>query len=143
MLDRIGKAEKLNTRHRRTSEMSNLQVTPPRLQILGNKATMTVFRLCLTAKQDRAFEDLLIEGGVHAPLRQEFEEAALVVGPFDFPAAVGAQKLFCRCEQWLVQVVDRANLFEEIGKILALSKASQLRYVVQADVNQSAYSRRS
>lgn len=123
--------------------MSNLQVTPPRLQILGNKATMTVLRLRLTAKQDRALEHLLIERSVHTPFRQQFEEAALVVGPFDFLAAIGAQKLLCRCEQRLVQVVDRANLFEEVGKILALSKASQLRHVVHADVNQSAYSCRS
>lgn len=115
--------------------MCDPQVAPALLEILQHQAAVTPFGRRLATEQDRGdVEQVAIKPLLDTPLAHQIEETALVLLPAALLLAVCVEQRLCRRQQRLVEVLRAAELAQEVGEVLALGKARELRDVVEPDV---------
>jgi len=96
-------------------------------KILCDKSTMTAIGLFLTTKKTIRIAQLLDSPNVFDPtLVHQLEKCVLVFVPPASTFLVRAQELWRGGEKWDVRVLDGANFFEKVWKILLLGEAGKL-----------------
>lgn len=96
---------------------------------------MTVLGGGLAAEQHGGdVEEAAVEPFFDFALAHEGQEAPLVLLPIALALPVLIKKVLRGGEQWLVQVVGGAQLAQEVGEVVALGEAGELRDVVEADI---------
>jgi len=98
-----------------------------RSKILCDKSTMTAIGLFLATEQAICIAQFLDSPSVFDPtLAHQLEKCVLVFVPLSSTFLVRVQELRRGGEEWDVCVLDGANFFEKIWKILLLGEAGKL-----------------
>ena len=114
-----------------------MHVVPVVTEVLGDQATMALLCRVFTAQEHGARAKLLrVDPVFDLPKDHQVDEPLLVLRPTHLFVLIRLEQLLCRCQQWLVAIGRSAQLSEEPFKVVAFGKASELRNVVDPDVNQ-------
>lgn len=95
-------------------------------KILCDKSTMTAIGLFLTTEQAIRIAQFLDSPSVDPTLAHQLEKCVLVFVPLSATFLVSVQELRRGGEEWDVRVLDGANFFEKVWKILLLGEAGKL-----------------
>lgn len=116
------------------NQVSNIEISPFRFQILDHEPTVTMMGLLFAAQKAAALE----RGGVNSffdfPFSHQIEKSRLVNVPVAFVFLVCVQNICRRGQQWQVEVINIGNLFEEELKIVLFREASELRNIIEPDI---------
>ena len=96
---------------------------------------MAVMRLVFRTEETRAIEHLGLEATFDLPFQHQPQKALLVCPPVALLFLVRLEHGVGRREQRLVHVLNASDLPEEVGEIVGLGEAGELRGVVQTDVD--------
>lgn len=105
------------------------------VEILADETPVAVMRLVFRAEETRALKHLRFEAMLDLPFRHQPQKALLVCPPIALFFLVRFEHRVGRREQRLVQVLNASDLSKEVGKIVRLGEARELRCVVQPDID--------
>lgn len=115
--------------------MDNFDATPMVAQVLGHEAPVAMMRLLLAAKEACVADNVARDHVLDAPSSDEFYELLFVGRPIAFRLFIGIEERLCGSENRQMDVVHSADGVEEIPKIITFREPSQLRDVVQANID--------
>ena len=122
-------------------EVPNFQfAVGPRLgKIFHDEAAVTMVRPFLAAKQAAAVEEIPREVFLDSPLSHESQECILVGVPGSLVLFESIEDILRRGENRFVHVIDSSDRVQEVFDVIAFGEASELRTVVQTNIDDPLY----
>lgn len=119
--------------------MDYLHVFPVLAEVFGHESAMAFFGGRLAAQEAGFVREFLRYDILNFSLGEQSAKLSLVVAPVDFLFLVGVENFLGRGQFGLMDIFYARNFLEEVLDVLFLGETGQLRYVVQADVNDGTY----
>ena len=108
-------------------------------QVFSNESSMAFVGFWLAAQEASVVNKLRRYKILDMTFNQQLAKLPFVAAPINVFLFVGVKDVLCWRQFWFVDVGYAHNLFQEILEVLLFCEASQLRYVIQTDVNHGAY----
>src|SRR3989338_3513743 len=115
--------------------MRDCEAAPFQLKVFQNKPPMAILCRRFTAKEHgRRSKESTINLVFNFPFGHEFYKTLLIVFPSTLSLFIRIKDVFCGGKKRFVKILSRTNFFEEKRKVVALSKTSELRRIVETNV---------
>jgi hypothetical protein len=116
--------------------MSYGHSTPFCREVFRYDSSVAVFGLGLTTQQHgRHVKAPLVYEFFHFARFQQGGKTLLIFIPRNLFVPIASDDFLGGSKEWFVEILNPADLLEEVGQIVALGKGSQLGRVIQSHIN--------